>query len=669
LKRKTTEDYFNLANERGFRWLGPEVPNTKTKTTWECSVGHRWEADYNKIYSGSGCHYCSKISGAEKRRKTPDSYHSLAKERGFYWIGPEVPNTLTKTTWQCSDGHRWEARYNDLSNGSGCPYCSGVARKTPEDYHSLAEEHGFFWIGPEVPNVSSKTWWRCKNNHEWDAKYNDISNGSGCPYCSGKARKTPDDYKWLAAEKGFLWLGPTAPNIRTKTKWQCPKGHVWEAPYGRVAIGQGCPLCSNRVPKTDGDYKKLARERGFVWLGPFPPNTSIKTNWACVQGHKWEADYNRIKQGSGCPFCYGNVSKTPEDYISLALLRNFRWLGPSVSNTGTKTKWECEFGHQWEASYHNIQAGSGCPTCSRESVAEILRKTPEDYHELAEHRGLRWLGPEVTRNNIKTYWECQDGHKWEADYSRIQQGSGCPYCYGTAPKKPKDYIELAKNRGFKWLGPEVPNTKANTSWRCKEGHKWESPFTTIQAGHGCPYCTGLSPKTKEDYIALAIDRGFKWLGPEVPNTKINTKWKCPNGHQWEANYHNIQGGTGCPLCIDMVHGQRVSKAQCELCEILGGHLNFPFGHFNIDIALIVGESQIAVEYDSWYWHAHKEEEDAARDKSLIENGWKVIRIKTNSQLPATSLIEKAIANILEGEDRIEIVLNDWGNGPTRFGED
>lgn len=62
------------------------------------------------------------------RRRTPDDYHALAKERGFVWLGPEVPNIRTKTGWQCEQGHRWQARYDDVRRVTGCPYCAGNAR-------------------------------------------------------------------------------------------------------------------------------------------------------------------------------------------------------------------------------------------------------------------------------------------------------------------------------------------------------------------------------------------------------------------------------------------------------------------------------------------------------------------------------------------------------------
>lgn len=33
------------------------------------------------------------------RRKTPADYHALAEERSFRWLGPKAPNTEAKTGW------------------------------------------------------------------------------------------------------------------------------------------------------------------------------------------------------------------------------------------------------------------------------------------------------------------------------------------------------------------------------------------------------------------------------------------------------------------------------------------------------------------------------------------------------------------------------------------
>lgn len=123
-------------------------------------------------------------------------------------------------------------------------------------------------------------------------------------------------------------------------------------------------------------------------------------------------------------------------------------------------------------------------------------------------------------------------------------------------------------------------------------------------------------------------RGFIWQGQELPkNIHSKTQWGCPERHEWKATYHDIQQGNGCPMCIDLINGAKVSKPQRRLCEMLGGILNYPCGRYKIDVAL--KDKMIAIEYDSWFWHGGKLEKDARRDACLLSRGWKILRVKTN----------------------------------------
>ncbi len=295
----------------------------------------------------------------------------------------------------------------------------------PADYEALAQKCGLRWLGPPAPHVGAKTGWRCRKGHEWQAPYNTIQQGSSCPYCAGNARKTAKDYQALAKSRGYRWVGPMAPNVSAPTGWQCARKHHWRAPYRHLQQGSGCPTCGGNAPRTPADYRALAKKRGLRWLGPEAPNTSTPTGWVCRRGHRLNKKYNALEQMQGCPVCTGRARKTPEDYKALARKRSFRWLGPEVRTTQTKTSWRCSLGHKWQAPYHTIQREHGCPMCSGRA-----RKTPADYQALARKRGFRWLGPEVRRTDIKTGWRCSLGHAWQAPYCRLQQGSGCPVCAG-----------------------------------------------------------------------------------------------------------------------------------------------------------------------------------------------------------------------------------------------
>lgn len=303
------------------------------------------------------------------KRRPPADYHALANKCGFKWLGPAVKNVSTKTRWRCPIGHEWETGYRVIAYGSGCPYCTKRI-KLPIDYHEIAQGRNFKWMGPEVPNANTKTIWRCPKEHYWLSTYHDINSGRGCMRCADHAQKTPEDYRSLAESRNFKWIGPIVSRTYNKTWWICDNDHRWYTNYSSIQQGYICPYCG-RGKKTHRDYHILAGKRGFQWLGKKPSSVLDKTLWECENGHQWEARFDSIRRGSGCPFCAGNARKLPKDYHLLAENRNFQWLGPSVRNNSLKTKWQCEKEHIWEACYADIASGRGCPACANENQTEI----------------------------------------------------------------------------------------------------------------------------------------------------------------------------------------------------------------------------------------------------------------------------------------------------------
>lgn len=270
--------------------------------------------------------------------------------------------------------------------------------------------------------------------------------------------------------------------------------------------------------KTEKDYHALAKSRGFKWVGEvFPKDTKYLTLWECEKcEYVWEAHYNSIQQGSGCPDCAGKIRKTKKDYYNLANSCGFKWVG------------------------------------------DVLPKTTKS----------------------PTWWKCEKGDRWKATYNNVcNHNSGCPVCVGLVRKIEKDYYKLAKDRRFKWAGVMLPkNTTIPTLWECEKGDRWEAAYRDIQQGNGCPYCSGLVRKVEKDYHYLAEIRGFKWAGNLLPKeVKIPTWWECGSGHRWKASYNSIQQGRGCSTCKDRINGAQVSKSQRKLNNLLCGSLNYPEG--------------------------------------------------------------------------------------------
>jgi very-short-patch-repair endonuclease len=492
----------------------------------------------------------------------------------------------------------------------------------------------------------------------------------------GGRRKTEADYRELAARRGFIWAACELPySTDIPTPWTCPQGHTWNARYDDINRGRGCSECakvsrSEKQRLSDEKYYELAQLRNYKIIGEIPPNTATKTEWQCgICGNIWAADYNHINRGHGCHKCgikKANAKKrlTADDFHAIAAERGMKWMGQEVVDARTKTLWLCPNNHEWESSHNNLRKGFGCPHCSGKA-----QRKPEHYVELTRQSGkdIEWIGPEVSNTGAKTGWHCLVcDYKWQTSYDTIKSGAGCPRCAKRETKTIEDYRELERITGYTWKSEQLPeNVTTKTIWGCPYGHEWPASYSVIKAGNGCPHCAGNARHQPEDYIELGRIKGFVFEGPEVTNVSTQTYWICQNGHRFPANYNNIQQGHGCPQCIDIINGAKVSRVQKELCQAISGELNYPVLTFNIDVAL-VGE-KIAIEYDAYYWHSGREEYDAERDKILMGHGWRILRIKSNALLPTQRQINRALNKLRNGETFATITLKDWGKGPTFSG--
>ncbi len=488
----------------------------------------------------------------------------------------------------------------------------------------------------------------------------------------GRKRKTEDDYHKKAATLGLIWIGTLSGNTSSSTRWQCPGGHTWATSYTNL---RGCPTCyktsdrnSNyRRKKKSRDYELLAAQKHFDWIGDLPSSVNKKTLWQCPDGHTWMTSYHNLR---GCPTCYHASDRSANnrrrlkssDYHALAILKGITWLGPEAANSHTKTWWRCSCGYEWDTAIENVRKSkTGCPRCSGN-----VSKTPEDYHVLALERGHIWLGPEVARNKDKTWWQCANGHEWEAHYQSIHKGVfGCPHCARNHPLTKDDYHNLAASNNFTWAGPEVPTARTKTNWRCQYGHEWSIAHFHIRRGDGCPYCAGVARKTQQDYLDIAAKVGITLLGNAPTSIIHHAKWQCAAGHIWETSYAVIynaekHGTTGCPHCagMDFENGALVSQPQRDLRAMLGGELNFYSGDHYIDIAIEHDGIRIACEYDGWYWHQDAAK-DARRNENIINAGWRLLVVKSGELLPTEDQLNTAIDALLDGATYYEIVLDDW----------
>lgn len=237
--KKNREFYAKIAEEKGGKMLSLEYINCMTKYLWECEHGHVWKTSANNIQRHYWCQECS-----GNKKKTIQYCKEVAEDRGGLCLSDTYVNNRGLLTWQCSEGHTWETSLFNVLNNHWCHECGGSLQKTIEDCYNLAKDRGFEFLSTEYIKNSTKYLWRCEHGHEWESQYQHIRNGSGCPFCSKKARHTIEDCIRLAEEKNGELMSTEYINNKTDMEWKCCLGHVFISTFQRVNRGEWCPDCS-----------------------------------------------------------------------------------------------------------------------------------------------------------------------------------------------------------------------------------------------------------------------------------------------------------------------------------------------------------------------------------------------------------------------------------------
>jgi hypothetical protein len=142
------------------------------------------------------------------------------------------------------------------------------------------------------------------------------------------------------------------------------------------------------------------------------------------------------------------------------------------------------------------------------------------------------------------------------------------------------------------------------TWKCENGHVWDTKFNVVKNGRWCPYCVGQIKHTIEDAINIAHKNGGECLSKEYIGANEKLQWMCENKHTWFAIFTSVRRGSWCPTCMS-------SKKQCLLHDIIKNILTdkdilsryrkleclklSQYKYMEIDIW--VPELKLAIEYD------------------------------------------------------------------------
>ena len=372
------------------------------------------------------------------KKPLSETHPELAAEWHPELNGSKSPAEVTsgsnqKVWWLGACGHHWDSVIHSRSTGTGCPYCAGQRALS-----------GFNDLGTKFPNLLS----------EWDLAKN--------------ANLDPE--KLLPYSSKQVW-------------WKCKNDHVWQASISNRTQGRGCGKCVGRqIAKGENDLATLRPELAKEWstenkrsADSVRPGSDYQALWTCELGHTYKARVShRALSGSACPYCAGKkVLKGFNDLNSTHPAIASTWdyesnggVTPDTVKSGSHKKffWICSLGHSFLATIdHRTREQTGCPYCSFRALLvgfnDLLSQDPIVAWEWDQSKNE--LKPEQVMfgGHTKYWFKCESGHEWKTDLI-TRRKSGCPSCakYGFKADQPA-FLYLLKNSKLKALKIGITNKK------------------------------------------------------------------------------------------------------------------------------------------------------------------------------------------------------------------
>ncbi|WP_134170909.1 hypothetical protein [Paraburkholderia caballeronis] len=314
-------------------------------------------------------------------------------------------------------------------------------------------------------------------------------------------------------------------------------------------------------PFTIEKMQAVAAERGGRCLSVQYVNSITALEWECAHGHRWSAIPGSVVRGSWCGTCARKKPRrlriTLDDMQVRAEAHGGRCLSEAYQGARTPLEWACAEGHRWFAMPSRIKEGQWCPACTVRGRPRLLLA---DIQRMAEARGGRCLSGEYTGNHAPLQFECATGHRWLASASSLHRGSWCPWCYqGLWYDTIDEMHALAASHGGECLSGKYENTYQPLRWRCANGHEWDAPAHTVKR-HWCKRCFHERRRLGIDRMReIAASHGGRCLSEVYLSIRHSLQWECRWGHVWSTKPAIVLGGHWCPLCANLAQSKKRSK--------------------------------------------------------------------------------------------------------------
>ena len=273
----------------------------------------------------------------------------------------------------------------------------------------------------------------CRLHGDFKTNAGAHTSGNNCPHCSGVPRRTTDEFKAQADEihKGrYSYEKSKFVNTTTKLTVTCPIHGDFNITPVRHTSGDGCKKCSYDAQKdtTDSfiDKAKVIHNGIYSYSKAVYKGTTEKLIVTCPHHGDFLTAAKDHLQGKGCAICGGSAKSNTEAFVASCIARHgekYSYEKTTYTTAKGRVIVTCHEHGDFTKVANKHQQGQGCPSCQLITDEMFKAYCTEKHAGRYNYAKTIYLGA----NHKITATCCVHG-----DFTTLaalhRRGHGCPAC-------------------------------------------------------------------------------------------------------------------------------------------------------------------------------------------------------------------------------------------------
>jgi hypothetical protein len=238
------------------------------QVTFLCAKGHTCITRTKIVLDGAWCKICAN----ESKKNSLDTIQEIALARGGKCLSTKYVYCEAMLSFQCGDGHVWEAAAINIMRGSWCRECvySAFRKLRLAEVQARALARGGTCLATTYVNNSTPMQFRCAKGHVFEVSAHGLLDArSWCSICRRWSIITMQE---RAAERGGKCLSTEYIGASSRLLWECADGHQWQStPASVYGAKAWCPICARGKRKARDKRKRSAE---YLLFGKAPVSGS-----------------------------------------------------------------------------------------------------------------------------------------------------------------------------------------------------------------------------------------------------------------------------------------------------------------------------------------------------------------------------------------------------------